>query len=82
MLRMTGLFLLLAVQFLIAGDLLGLGLQGGLLLRVIDFDLAFLFQALLFLLLLAGLLGLLFIDQPGFEQLITKGKTHNLRLTR
>ena len=27
-------------------------------------------------LLLAGLLGLLLIDQPGFEQLIAKGKTH------
>ncbi|MOA21591.1 hypothetical protein D3C78_1420910 [compost metagenome] len=73
---LLGLLLLLAVQLLVARGLLGHGLQGGLFLRIVDFDLVLLLQALLFLLLLAGLLGLLFIDQTGFQQLVAEGKAH------
>ena len=51
---------------------LGLGLQRGLALAVVLLGLALVLQALLFLLLLAGLLGLLFVDQPGFQQLVTQ----------
>nr|BFE94993.1 hypothetical protein GCM10020185_55290 [Pseudomonas brassicacearum subsp. brassicacearum] len=54
------LFLLLTVEFLVALDLLGHGLLGGALLGVIQFDLAFMGQALLLLFLFADLLGLLF----------------------
>ena len=68
--------LLLAVELLIAGNLFRLRLQCRFALRIVLLDLAFLLQALLLLLLLDGLLGLLFVDQPGFEQLITEGKTH------
>ncbi len=73
---LLGLLLLLAVELLIAGELLGLGLQRRFALRIVLLDLALFLQALLLLLLLDGLLGLLFVDQPGFEQLITEGKTH------
>ncbi len=71
-----GFFLLLTVQLLVACEFFGMSLKCRIALRGVLFSLAFLHQALLFLLLLAGLLGLLFIDQPGFEQLIAKGKTH------
>ncbi|MNQ63982.1 hypothetical protein D3C85_783840 [compost metagenome] len=67
---LLGLFLLLPIELLIARGLLGHGLLGGELLRVVLLDLALVLQALLLLFFLADLLGLLFVDQPGFEQLI------------
>src|SRR5690606_29756158 len=54
---LLGLLLLLAVQLLVAGQLLGSGLQGGLALGIVLLGLALFLQALLFLLLLGGLLG-------------------------
>src|SRR5690606_39545497 len=73
---LLGLLLLLAVELLVARLLLGLGLERCLALRVILLGLALVHQALLFLLLLAGLLDLLLIDQPRFGQLVAEGKTH------
>ena len=64
------LFLLLAIELLVALDLLGLGFGGQTLLSVVLLNLAFVYQALLFLLLFAGLFGLLLVDQSGFEQLV------------
>ncbi|MNR12557.1 hypothetical protein D3C85_1289200 [compost metagenome] len=79
-LRGTGLglslFLLLAVELLVALDLLGHGFLRRALLGVIQLDLAFVGQALLFLLVFADLLGLLLVDQPCFEQLVAKGNAH------
>jgi hypothetical protein len=49
---------------------------GRALLGVIQFDLAFMGQALLLLFLFADLLGLLLVDQSCFEQLVAKGKAH------
>ena len=73
-LRSTGflldLLLLLAVQFLVALDLLGLGFGSQTLLGVVQFDLAFVGQTLLFLFFFAGLLGLLLVDQSVLEQLV------------
>ena len=71
-LRSTGLlldlFLLLAVQFLVTLDLLGLGLGSQTLLGVVQFDLALVGQALLLLFFVAGLLGLLLVYLFCFEQ--------------
>ncbi|MCY1174160.1 hypothetical protein D9M73_143490 [compost metagenome] len=68
---LLGLFLLLAVEFLVALDLFGHGFLGGTLLGVVDFDLALVLQALLFLFLFTDLLDLLLVDQTGFQQLVT-----------
>ena len=74
---LLGFFLLLTIQFLVTCGLFGLRLQCGLACAVIQFGLAFLHQTFLLLLLLASLLGLFFIDQAGFEQLVAQGKTHD-----
>lgn len=65
-------FLLLAVQLLVARQLFRLGLLRRLALGVVLVDLVLVLQALLFLFLLGGLLGLFLIDQPGFQQLVTQ----------
>jgi len=79
-LRGTGflldLFLLLTIELLVALDLLGHGFLSGTLLGVIEFNLTFVGQTLLLLLLFADLFGLLLIDQPCFEQLVAKGNAH------
>ncbi len=72
------LLLLLTVQFLITLGLLGHGLLGCTLLRVIGLRLTLVHQTLLFLLFFADLLGLLLVDQTCLEQLIAKGKAHCL----
>ncbi|MCY1176278.1 hypothetical protein D9M73_165440 [compost metagenome] len=73
---LLGFLLLLAVELLIALDLLGHGFLRRALLGVIQLDLAFVGQSLLFLLVFADLLGLLLVDQPCFEQLVAKGNAH------
>ena len=66
----AGLLLLLAIEFLVARGLFRLGRQRGPTGAVIQFRLALVGQTLFLLLLFAGLLGLLFIDQACLEQLI------------
>ncbi|MNT29742.1 hypothetical protein D3C72_1654990 [compost metagenome] len=73
---LLGFLLLLAVELLVALGFFRHGFLGQPLLGVVDFDLAFMLQALLFLLFFTDLLDLLLVDQTGFEQLVAKGKAH------
>ena len=52
---LLGLFLLLAIELLVAPGLFGHGFLGHALLAVVDFDLAFVLHALLFLFSFVGL---------------------------